>query len=87
MAKQDIITYYKHGLGKASAKDGVSTMKIYIQRMITLKIASSASVQAFLPRLPVGAAGLELQDMCSVLGIALNGTFSEKKFPIIDGKM
>jgi hypothetical protein len=25
--------------------------------------------------------------MCSVLGITLNGTFSEKKFPIIDGKM
>ena len=65
MAKQDIITYYKPGLGKASAKDGVSTMKIYIQIMITLKIASSASVQAFLPRLPVGATGLELQYTCA----------------------
>jgi hypothetical protein len=68
MAKRDTITYYKLGLGKASAKDGVSTMKIYIQRMITLKTAASSFVQASLLRLLVGATGLELQDMCSVLG-------------------
>jgi hypothetical protein len=76
MARRDIITHYKPGLGKASARDSVSTMKIYIQRMITLKIATSFSVQQSCLRLPGGATGLELQDMCSVLGIALNGTFS-----------
>ena len=54
--------------------------------MITLKIASSSFVQLTLLRLLFGARGLELQDMCSVLGIALNGTFSDEKYTIIDGK-
>jgi hypothetical protein len=79
MAKRDIIAYYKPGLGKASARDGVSTMEIHIQRMITLSIASSAPLQAILSR-RVGATGLELQDKCSVLEIPINGTFSEKLY-------
>jgi hypothetical protein len=54
--------------------------------MITLKTASSSSVQKSFLRLPGGARGLELQGMCSVLGIALNRTFSETKFHIVDGK-
>jgi len=55
-------------------------MKIYIQRMITLKTASSSFVQASLLRLSVGATGLELQDMRSVLGNVFRNEISYNRW-------
>jgi len=45
-------------------------MDIHKERMVTLKAASSSSVQQSFERLPVGATGLELPDgYAQLLGI------------------